>query len=181
MKIKETTFNVVSITEWIWCEMVVVKAVTTTVNTRIRFWPPCVYQMLILKGVVHPKMNIIYSFFSNSKPARISIFCWTQKKTFLRMSMPLTFIVLKKITCFQVSSFVFNKRKKVKQVWDNLRMSKWWQYTHFGWTIPLNCYIWTPDCLLKTVEELCNNNIKHWHQDMTNGMTFNGTCWMSSK
>jgi len=32
---------------------------------------------------------------------------------------------------FKISSFVFSKRKKLIQVWNNLRVSKWWQNFHF--------------------------------------------------
>jgi len=36
---------------------------------------------------------------------------------------------------FKISSFLFKRRKKSIQVWNNMRMCKWW----FGGTIPLNC------------------------------------------
>ncbi len=44
-------------------------------------------------------------------------------------------------TFFRISSFVFGRTKKFIQVWNYLRMSKWWQNFHFGWTIPLICII----------------------------------------
>ncbi len=41
-------------------------------------------------------------------------------------------------TLFKISSFVFSRTKKFIQVWNYLRVSKWWQNFHFfGWTIPL--------------------------------------------
>ncbi len=40
----------------------------------------------------------------------------------------------------KISSFVFNRIKKLIQVWNNLRVSKWWQNFNFWWTIPLNSH-----------------------------------------
>ncbi len=38
---------------------------------------------------------------------------------------------------FKISSFIFNIRKKLIQVWNDMRVSKWWQNLIFAWTIPL--------------------------------------------
>jgi len=40
-------------------------------------------------------------------------------------------------TFFKISSFVFNRRKKLIQFWNNMRASQWWQFSVFWWTIPL--------------------------------------------
>ncbi len=34
-------------------------------------------------------------------------------------------------TFFKICSFVFSRRKKVIQVWNNMRMSEWWLNVHF--------------------------------------------------
>lgn len=47
------------------------------------------------------------------------------------------YVTLWLLTFFKRSSFVFRRRKKLVQVWNNLRMSKWWQNLIFGWTVPL--------------------------------------------
>ncbi len=39
-------------------------------------------------------------------------------------------------TFFKISSFVFNWRKKLIQVWLNSRVSKWWQKYHFWVNYP---------------------------------------------
>ncbi len=39
----------------------------------------------LIKGTVHPKMNIIYSALSISKPVWMCLFCRTQRKIFRRM------------------------------------------------------------------------------------------------
>ncbi len=38
---------------------------------------------------------------------------------------------------FKISSFVFNIRKKLIQVWNDMRVRKWLHHFIFGWTIPL--------------------------------------------
>ncbi len=35
-------------------------------------------------------------------------------------------------TFIKIFYFVFNTRKKLLQVWNNLSMSKWWQNLNFG-------------------------------------------------
>ncbi len=50
----------------------------------------------------------------------------------------MTVIVKKMQDIFQISSFVFHRRKKGMQIWNDMRVSKWWQNFNFRWTIPLN-------------------------------------------
>jgi len=49
---------------------------------------------------------------------------------------PLTSILWKR----KKSSLVFSRTKKCIQVWNNLRVSKWWHISFWGWTIPLICF-----------------------------------------
>jgi len=58
-----------------------------------------------------------YSPSSCAKPVWISFFSWTQKKT-------------------KEYSFVFSRRNKIIQVWNTLRVSKWWQNIHFWLNYP---------------------------------------------
>ncbi len=55
----------------------------------------------------------------------------------LKMVHTMTVIVKKCKTFFQISSFVFHRRKKGMQIWNDMRVSKWWQNFNFRWTIPL--------------------------------------------
>ncbi len=113
-----------------------------------------------VKGIVHPKMKnsvIIYSPSSSSKPVWIYLFCWTQRKIFWRMWETEQFwgtIDFHSIfffsyygsqwcpktawlqTFFKISSFVFGRTKKFIQVWNYLRVSKWWQNFNFWVNYP---------------------------------------------
>ncbi len=117
-----------------------------------------------LKGVVHPKNVILSSFTqlssftpsSSSKPVWMSLFCRTQRKIFWRMWETEQFwgtIDLHSIffsyygsqwcpktawlqTFFKISSFVFGRTKTFIQVWNYLRVSKWWQNFHFWVNYP---------------------------------------------
>jgi len=71
---------------------------------------------------------------------------------------PLTSIVEKKyygsLWCqsyFKRSSFVFSRRKKLIQVCNNLRVSKWWQILIFGWSIPLTANVFPQLWMLKAL------------------------------
>ncbi len=113
-----------------------------------------------VKGTVHPKMKILSSFThpqlvpnlneclcSAEHKGRYSEECGKQCSS----GAPLTSIVFFFLygsqwcpktawlqTFFKISSFVFSRTKAFIQVWNYLRMSKWWQNFHFfGWTIPL--------------------------------------------
>ncbi len=113
------------------------------------------------KGIVHPKMknSVIYSPSSSSKPLWMSLFCWTQRKIFWRMWETEQFwgtidlIVFFSYygsqwcpktawlqTFFKISSFVFGRTKKCIQVWNYLRVSKWWQncWLNFWVNYPFN-------------------------------------------
>ncbi len=99
---------------------------------------------------------MIYSPSSSSKPVWKSLFCWTQRKIFWRMWETEQFwgtIDLHSIffsyygsqwcpktawlqTFFKISSFVFGRTKKFIQVWNYLRVSKWWQNFHFWVNYP---------------------------------------------
>ncbi len=119
-----------------------------------------------LKGIVQNKKNknlsknkncvIIYSPSSSSKPVWMSLFCGTQRKIFWRMWETEQFwstIDFHSIffsysgsqwcpktawlqTFFKISSFVFSRTKKFIQVWNFLRVSKWWQNFHFWVNYP---------------------------------------------
>ncbi len=77
----------------------------------------------------------------------MSLFCWTQRKIFWRMWETEQFwgssIFVyycgsqwcpktdRLQTSFKISSFVFSRTKTFIQVWNYLRVSKWWQNFHF--------------------------------------------------
>ncbi len=103
---------------------------------------------LRLKGTVHPKMKILSSFTHPQVVPNLyeCLFCWTQRKIFWRMWETLQFWIIVFFffyygsqwcpktawlqTFFKISSFVF-RTKKFIQVWNYLRVSKWWQNFHF--------------------------------------------------
>ncbi len=111
-----------------------------------------------LKGIVHPKMKILSSFThpqvvpnlyeclcSAEHKGRYSEECEKQSSS----GAPLTSIVFlfllwksmvpqnSLVTNFlQISSFVFGRTKKFIQVWNYLRVSKWWQNFHFWVNYP---------------------------------------------
>ncbi len=104
---------------------------------------------------------IIYSPSSRSKPVWMSLFCWTQRKIFWRMWETEQFwgtIDFHSIffsyygsqwcpktawlqTFFKISYFVFGSTKKFIQVWNYLRVSKWWQNFHFWVNYPLSSFM----------------------------------------
>ncbi len=62
--------------------------------------------------------------------------CGTQNKTFWRTQQhwnPLTSTLRTKLP----NIFFYVPQKKVIWVWNDLRVSKWWQHCVFGWTIAL--------------------------------------------
>ncbi len=113
-----------------------------------------------LKGIVHPKMKILSFTHSQvvSNPVWMSLFCWTQRKIFWRKFVirlfwgTIDFHSRKKNkkhygsqwcprtalfpTFFRISSFVFSRTKTFIQVWNYLRVSKWWQNFHFWVNYP---------------------------------------------
>ncbi len=116
-----------------------------------------------LKGIVHPKMKIQSSFTnphvvphlydclcSAELKGRYSVECGKQSSS----GAPLTSIVFFSYcgsqwfpktawikTFFKISSFVF-RTKKFIQVWNYLRVSKWWQNFHFWVNYPFNILKW---------------------------------------
>ncbi len=91
----------------------------------------------------------------------MSLFCWTQRKIFWRMWETEQFwgtIDFNSIfffyygsqwcpktawlqTFFKLSSFVFGRTNKFIQVWNYLRVSKWWQKFNFWVNCPFNAEI----------------------------------------
>ncbi len=66
--------------------------------------------------------------------------CGTQNKTFWRTQLhwnPLTSTLWTKLP----NIFFYVPQKKVIWVWNDLRVSKWWQHCVFGWTITLRINI----------------------------------------
>ncbi len=111
-------------------------------------------EQTLLKGIVHPKMKILSSFThpqvvpnlyeclcSTEHKGRYSEECGKQSSS----GAPLTSIVFffsyygsqwcpKTAwlqTFFKLSSFVFGRTKTFIQVWNYLRVSKWWQNFNF--------------------------------------------------
>ncbi len=105
---------------------------------------------LNVKGMVYPKMKNLSFSSSCSKPnVSFLFFCWTQKRDISKnvgsqtLWHPLTSIVFfphsleingdQKL--FSNLIFIFNRRKKIIQVWS-LMVSKWWQNFHFWVNFP---------------------------------------------
>jgi len=88
--------------------------------------------------------------YSPSYCFKLSLFCWTQRKIFWRMSVTRQLTdtvcfhsrkkikILWKLPFFKISSFVLIKSKKLIQVWNKLRVSKWWLDFHFWANYPFN-------------------------------------------
>jgi len=93
---------------------------------------------------------IFYSPSSCFKPLWICFFCWTQRKIFWRMPVtkqlidPIDFnsiffllwksmgSINRLITNILQNIFLcLQQKKKIIQVWNNLRVSKWWPNFHF--------------------------------------------------
>ncbi len=115
-----------------------------------------------VKGIVHPKMKILSSFthpqvvpnlyecvYSAEHKGRYSEECGKRSSS----GAPLTSIVFFSYygsqwcpktawlqTFFKISSFVFSRTKTFIQVWNYLRMSKWWQNVHFWVNYPFKCF-----------------------------------------
>ncbi len=103
------------------------------------------------KGIVYPPKNILYyNLLLHFKPYDFFLL-WNSLKIFWRMlvtnqlTVPTEFhniffsIVWKSMatsnsnTFFKVSSFVFRRKKeRLIQVWNSLRVSKWWQFSFLG-------------------------------------------------
>ncbi len=123
-----------------------------------------VFYFPFIKGIVHPKMKILSSFTppqvvpnlyeclcSAEHKGRYSEECGKQSSS----GAPLTSIVFffsyygsqwcpKTAwlqTFFRISSFVFGRTNTFIQVWNYLRLSKWWQNFHFWVNYPFKVKI----------------------------------------
>ncbi len=120
----------------------------------------------VSQRIVHPKMKILSSFTHPQVVLNLYEFlCSAEHKgRYFEQSLspgcfgaPLTSTVEKKKnygsqwcprtalfpTFFRISSFVFSRTKKFIQVWNYLRVSKWWQNFHFWVNYPfkaLTCW-----------------------------------------
>ncbi len=104
----------------------------------------------------------------------MSLFCWTQRKIFWRMweteqlwgTIDFHSIFFSYYgsqwcpktawlqTFFKISSFVFGRTKIFIQVWNYLRVSKWWQNFHFWVNYPFNAIC--DRVQLLTLTKACN-------------------------
>ncbi len=112
-----------------------------------------------LKGIVHPKMKILSSFAHPVVPnlyeclcsaeykGRYSEECGKQSSSGAPLTSIVFFFLLWKSMVpktawlqpfFKISSFVFGRTKKFIQVWNYLKVSKWWQNFHFWVNYPFN-------------------------------------------
>jgi len=73
---------------------------------------------LAFKGIVHFKMKIPSSF---THPSIFFSYCGNQ----------LFQLTVWLLIFLKISSLVFSRRMKFIQVWNNLRVSKWWRNFHF--------------------------------------------------
>ncbi len=107
-----------------------------------------------LKWIAHQKWKFCHYLL---KHVWVSFFCWSWKKIFWRMLVTKNYYrsqwgpsTVWLHSFFKISSSMFNRIKKFTDVWNILRVSKWWQNFHFRWTIPLRAlhkpkqvYFWT--------------------------------------
>ncbi len=118
---------------------------------------------LSLKGIVHPKITIVSSFThprvvpnlyeclcSAEHKGRYSEECGKQSKS----GAPYLFSYYGSQWCpktawlqtfFKISFFVIGRTKKFIQVWNYLRVSKWWQHFHFWVNYPFKKQPWYSD------------------------------------
>ncbi len=105
--------------------------------------------MKILSSFTHPQVvpNLYECLCSAEHKGRYSEECGKQSSS----GAPLTSIVFFSYygsqwcprtawlqTFFKISSFVFSRTKTFIQVWNYLRVSKWWQNFHFWVNYPFN-------------------------------------------
>ncbi len=116
-----------------------------------------IYMRDRLKGIVHPKMKILSSFTQPQiVPTCMNVFVLLNtRQIFWRKFVTRLFwgtidfhrgkkILWKSMvpqncsfpTFFKISSFVFSRTKTFIQVWNYLRVSKWWQNFHFWVNYP---------------------------------------------
>ncbi len=110
-----------------------------------------------LKGIVHPKMKILSSFTHPQVVPNLwmSLFCWTKEDILKNVGKeqsgaPLTSIVFffllwksivpqnSLVTNFLQNLPLCSQNKEFIQVWNYLRVSKWWHNFHFWVNYPFN-------------------------------------------
>ncbi len=119
-----------------------------------------IFRAVKVKGTVHPKIKILSSFtHPQVVPNLYEVICSAEqniRKIFWRKFVtrlfwgtidfhsrnkngsqwcPRTALFP---TFFKISSFVFSRTKTFIQVWNYLRVSKWWQNLHFWVNYPFN-------------------------------------------
>ncbi len=116
----------------------------------------------VLKGIVHPKMKILSFTHPQVVPNLYECLCSAEHKG--RYSeecekqsssgAPVFFSYYGSQWCpktawlqtfFKISSFVFSRTKTFIQVWNYLRVSKWWQNFHFWVNYPFKSTHWVND------------------------------------
>ncbi len=110
------------------------------------------------------------------------LFCWTQRKIFWRKFVirlfwgTIDFHRRKKKyygsqwcprtalfpTFFRISSFVFSRIKTFIQVWNYLRVSKWWQNFHFWVNYPFKCKFFEIEIYTSSESWINNLSIDVW-------------------
>ncbi len=105
--------------------------------------------MKILSSFTHPQVvpNLYECLCSAEHKGRYSEECGKQSSSGAPLTSIVFFFLLWKSmvpktawlqTFFKISSFVFSRTKKFIQVWNYLRVSKWWQNFHFWVNYPFN-------------------------------------------
>ncbi len=142
-----------------------------------------------IKGIVHPKMkslsssthpqvvpNLYECLCSAEHKGRYSEECGKQSSS----GAPLTSIVFFSFygsqwcpksawlqNFFKISSIVFGRTKTFIQVWNYLRVSKWWQNFHFWVNYPFKYYIVHSLCnmfqqCISNIYNVFTNNSQNW-------------------
>jgi len=86
-------------------------------------------------------------------PNLYEFFCWTLKKIFQLFALPDSSNIF----------FVFSRRKKLIQVWNNL--SKWWQKLQFWVNYPFKPILWLY-CLGSYTVLYCSIVVLQWHKSI---------------
>ncbi len=89
-----------------------------------------IFIIIQIKGIVHAKITILSTLtrdnFIKCQTCMTFFLLWNIKVDILRNVVLKTFY------------FIFHRRKKVMQVWYNMRVSKWWQNKFFWVNCPFN-------------------------------------------
>ncbi len=112
------------------------------------FWI-IMFSVFPLKVIVHPKMKMMSSFTrpevvpnlyeclcSAEHKGRYSEECGKQSSSFFLLWKSMCPKTAWLQTFFKISSFVFGRTKTFIQVWNYMRVSKWWQNLHFWLNYP---------------------------------------------